>query len=149
MEYFIKILSEMKSPKRFIWPAIFYIVLLICCSYQIMLISIHYFNYPITVNIESQFDLMYFPLPAISFCYKHSNKSEIIDKPIEKMKSDYEISHILQYCCITSMYSDYNDCDINCTSKATVEMINNVYYCLSINFENYGKKTYFISTSSY
>jgi len=139
----------MKLSKRSLLSATFNMILLICCSYQITLISIHYLNYPITVNIESPFDSVNISLPSINFCFEYSAQSEILDKPIEKIKSDYNVSNIFQYCCITSMLSNYNDCEINCSSNAVVEMVNSDYYCLSINFQNYSKKIYFIIILSF
>jgi len=129
----------MKLSKRSLLSAIFNMILLICCSYQITLMLIHYLNYRITVNIESHFDSVNTPLPAITFCHQHSAKS---NKPIGKIKSGYDIRKILQHCCITSMSSNYKNCDIDCTSNAA-EIVNSEYYCLSIDFQKYSKKTYF------
>ena len=128
----IKLIMSVKLSIQNILKFTLITFLSIGCFLQILAISEFYFNYPTNVFIETKFDAISRQLPAISFCYFHSNANNS-DEVFEK----YNIKHIFK----TSICRNGNQYR-NLSSDFwpnKIELVTREFYCFTLNSNINGK----------
>jgi len=100
-------------------------------------------TYPITVNIEPNFDSTNTPIPDIHFSAFHTKLDK---KSVFEILDKFDLNDIIKECCIITTtdlmdpkgHGCKNDCKHNVISSAKF-FFNELHYGFTISFRDYGK----------
>ena len=108
----------------------FIFLLIIGCFWQILTISEFYFKYPTNVFIETKFDAIEKPLPAMSFCtllpsnHTFNESSDVLKAfKVEELMNSTVVSMKGKQLVDNSAYF----------WKTAAEMVSNQFYCFTLN----------------
>ena len=120
----------------------FIFLLIIGCFWQILTISEFYFNYPTNVFIETKFDAIEKPLPAISFCTLLSC-NHTFNESSDVLKA-YKVEELMNST-INSMRGAILLDNSAYFWETAVEMASNQFYCFTLNSLRKGEFKEFFS----
>ena len=120
----------------------FIYLLIIGCFWQILTISEFYFNYPTNVFIETKFDAIQKPLPAMSFCTVLPS-NHTFNESSDVLKA-YKVEELMNSTLHSTRGTLLQDYSAYFWEKA-IELSSNQFYCFTLNslrkgnFEQFNK----------
>ena len=116
-------------------------ILTMGCFYQIYTICEMFFNYPTNVLIDTKFDAIERPLPAISFCTKYRTRDRILRSNSRDIYAQIQRDQFKQMVTANINSNSFRLIE-NVSSyiwQNSVDTISLTHYCLTINSLMKGK----------
>ena len=120
--------------KEHVSISIYILFLSIGCFWQILDVCEMYYNYPTNIFIETEFETLVQPIPAMTFCFPHGlnsngkNSSDFFEE-----LGDWK-NNLFSYIAVTSITDQTDPIPIKDKLLAhAIERVGQYYYCLTLN----------------